>query len=157
MLAGISLTLTDFNTLEQDAVGIGLQFEVVAEWNRRNQEADLLSKFLADAANATQQLAILRLVDQWNQAIAHFQAQHIQRRHIVPARFQRFLHGAGATDRGFNDALLTLHDRPGKPAQREASSRKTRFGIPGISPQETQDGSGDAIALPLRNICPITC
>ena len=58
--------------------------------HRRNQETDLLSEFLADAADAAQQFAVLRFVDQRNQPIADFQTEHVERRHVGPARLLRF-------------------------------------------------------------------
>ncbi len=59
--ARIGLAGTDFDTLERDAIGIRLQFQIVADMHRRRQEADLLREFLAQAANALEQLAILAL------------------------------------------------------------------------------------------------
>jgi hypothetical protein len=67
--------------------------------HRRREEADLLGELLAQAADALQQLAVLALVDQRDQAVADLQPEHIHRRHVGPARLLRLgrrrRHGGG--------------------------------------------------------------
>jgi hypothetical protein len=55
--------------------------------NRRNQKSQFLRQFLAHALDATQQLTVLVAIHQGDQAITHFHADGVQRRHIVPADF----------------------------------------------------------------------
>jgi hypothetical protein len=86
----------DFHAFQRDAVGRRLQFQVVADVHRRRQEADFLGELLADTLDALEQLAILALVDQRNQAIADFQAQRIDRHDILPARLFRLGRGRGS-------------------------------------------------------------
>jgi hypothetical protein len=83
-LAGMGLAIAHFHALERDAVGRGLQFQVVADVHRRRQEADLLGELLADALDALEQFAALPLSTR-DQAVAHFQAQRIDRHDVVPA------------------------------------------------------------------------
>jgi hypothetical protein len=77
-IPGKGFALADLDPLEQNAVSIGFQFQIVANVNRGNEKADFLCKLLAYPANTPQQFAVLGLVDQWNQPIADFQTKHIE-------------------------------------------------------------------------------
>jgi hypothetical protein len=89
-----------FHALQRDAVGRRLQFQVVADVHRRRQEADFLGELLADALDALEQLAALALVDQRNQAVAHFQAQGVDRHDVLPGRFFLLGRRGGRSGRG---------------------------------------------------------
>jgi len=65
-LPGVSLAQSNFDALQKNAVSVRLQFEVVTNMDRRNEEADFLGEFFTDATNTTQQFPILRFVDQRN-------------------------------------------------------------------------------------------
>ncbi|MNT47195.1 hypothetical protein D3C72_1838900 [compost metagenome] len=62
-LADEGLAAAHLHALEQDTVGVGADFQVVADVHRRHQEAEFLRHFLADAADAAQQLAVLLAID----------------------------------------------------------------------------------------------
>ncbi|MNQ61029.1 hypothetical protein D3C85_753350 [compost metagenome] len=62
--------------------------------HRGHQEAQILGQLLAHPLDPRQQLAALVAVHQRNQAIAHFQADHVDGRHVIPAKLLGFL-GAG--------------------------------------------------------------
>jgi hypothetical protein len=70
-----------------DAVAGRGQIEIVADMHRRDQKAQFLRQFLADALDPAQQLAVLVAIHQGDQAITDFHADGVQRRHIVPAYF----------------------------------------------------------------------
>ena len=67
-------------------------------------KAQILRKLLANALDARQQLATLVAIHQRDQAITHFQTDHVYRRHIVPAK----LLGLGRA-LGRQHLLLLLH------------------------------------------------
>lgn len=72
--------------------------------NGGHQEAQVLGQLLAHALDPCQQLTTLVAVDQGNQAIADFQADHVDRGYVIPAQLLGF-HGAGRRRQQF---LLTL-------------------------------------------------
>ncbi|MNR10336.1 hypothetical protein D3C85_1265830 [compost metagenome] len=96
----------------------------------RHQEAQVLGQLLAHALDPRQQLPALVAVHQRNQAITHFQANHVDRRHVIPAQLLGFL-GAG---RRWQQFLLTLDLLQGldlddvllAPEQVRAASRQRR-------------------------------
>jgi hypothetical protein len=92
---GEGLAVADRDTLQGQAIGIGAQFEVVADMHRRREEADLLGEFLAQAANALEQFPALAAIDQRDQPIADFKPEHVDRCDIGPAGFDVFRHGRG--------------------------------------------------------------
>ena len=51
-LADVGLAGTDFYAFEQDAVGVGADFQVVADMHGGHEKAQLLCHFFADATNA---------------------------------------------------------------------------------------------------------
>ncbi len=55
--------------------------------HRGHQKPHFLGQLLAHPLDPRQQLATLVAIDQRNQAVAHFQADHIHRRHVIPAQF----------------------------------------------------------------------
>jgi hypothetical protein len=121
-IPGKRFALADLDPLEKDLVGIRLQFEVVADMYRRYQEADILRKLLPDAANAAQQLAVLRLVDQRDQPVADFESKNVERRHVRPARFLHFARHCRCCRNRQRLLLLSLAcrvARPPPPAHRQ--------------------------------------
>ena len=94
-LASHRFARTHFDTLERDAVSRWFQFQVVADMHRWRQEADFLRELLADAFDTLQQFTALPFVDQRNQAIAHFQAERIDRHDVAPAGFFLFRRSSG--------------------------------------------------------------
>ena len=94
-LALLHFAVANLHALERDAVRRRTQLQVVANVHNRCQEAHVLREFLADALDAAQQLAVLALVDQRDQAVADLQTQHVDPRHVVPARFRRIDRGNG--------------------------------------------------------------
>ncbi|MNO54039.1 hypothetical protein D3C76_445010 [compost metagenome] len=76
------------------AIGAGLQVEVVADVHGGHEEAQVLRQLLAHALDPRQQLATLVAIDQRDQPVADLQANHVDRRDVVPAQllgFQRTL------------------------------------------------------------------
>jgi len=70
--------------------------------HRGHEKAHVLRQLLAYALDARQQLAALVTIDQRNESITHFQADHIDRHHIVPAQLLDFR-------RALRHRLLLLH------------------------------------------------
>ncbi|MPN40652.1 hypothetical protein SDC9_188190 [bioreactor metagenome] len=62
-----------------------LQIHIVADMYHWRQKAHVLGELFTDTADTTQQFAVLLKIDHRDQAIAHFQSEHIERRHIGPA------------------------------------------------------------------------
>ncbi len=72
---------------ERDAIAGGRQVEVVAYVDGWHQEAELLRQLQTHAANARQQLAAVRLVDQRHEAIADLETDAIDRLDVLPRQF----------------------------------------------------------------------
>ena len=157
----ICLAAADLGALQRDAVAVGTQFQVVADMHGRRQEAHVLREFLADALDAPQQVAVLGFVYQRDQAIADFQSEHVDLRHIFPAGFRRFVLGASA---GFaasaalsSSSLVRCQQAVGEPAQRAASSRKAKCGMPGIMPSMPMMAAVMMSTCGLENNCLASC
>lgn len=101
---GIDLRFGHADPHQGQAVGVGQQVEVVADVHRGHQEAQLLGQLLAYALDSRQQLPALVAVDQRDQPVADFQADHVHRGDIIPAQFLDLL---GALRR--QQLLLALH------------------------------------------------
>jgi len=69
---------------KRDAVGAGLELQVVAHVHGRRQKAHLLRKLAAHALDAVEQVALAVLVHQRNQAVAQFQPELVDRLQVVP-------------------------------------------------------------------------
>ena len=112
----------------------------------RNQKADLLSEFSTDTANPAQQLAILRFVDQRNQAITHFQAKYVKRCDVRPARLL-CLGRCGRNRRrldgdGFLLPLLLSGCFPGQITKSTSEEQKDEIGHARHKPEQADDGAG---------------
>ena len=84
------------------AISTRRQVEVVADVHGGHQEAQVLRQFFTHALDPRKQLAALVAIHQRDQAVADFQADHVDRGHIIPAKLLGFL-GAG---RGWQQFLL---------------------------------------------------
>jgi len=82
----IDLGLSQDHPHQRQAISAGLQVEVIADVYGRHEKTQVLRQFLAHPFDPRQQLPTLVAVDQRNQAVAHFQADHVDRRHVVPAQ-----------------------------------------------------------------------
>src|SRR5690348_8689964 len=69
--------LANGHAAQVDAIDIGREVEVVADVDRRNEEAEILGEFATHAAHTSQQVAALTLVDERHQPITHFEADEI--------------------------------------------------------------------------------
>ena len=140
---GIDHALAHRHAGEIDAIGVRRQIQVVADVHGLHEEAEILRELAAHAANARQQIAALRFVDQRHQAIADFEADDVDRLHVFPRQLARFGAGGGGAagggsssffDRlqaGLRDFLCSIH---APPPQSAAISRNGTFGMPGIRP-----------------------
>ena len=134
---------------QADAIGIGRQLEVVADMHRLHQEAQLLRELAAHAANARQQLAALRLVHQRHQAEADFQADQIDRLHVVPGQFALLgtapaLAAAPAAAAVQPRACLARRCSNQAPAPHSAAEQQERdIGHAGDQPHDAQHAAGD--------------
>jgi len=81
----------DFYPFHQDAVTGRRQFKVVANMNHRRQVAHLLRELLTNTADTPEQLAVLRVVDHWDQAVTHFHPQRVFQLNIRPTGFHQLL------------------------------------------------------------------
>ncbi len=81
---------TDLDALQRDAVGVRLEFEVVANVHRCRKETDFLRELLAQAADALEQFAVLAAIDQRDQPVADLETEHIDRGDVGPAGFGSF-------------------------------------------------------------------
>jgi hypothetical protein len=136
----------DLDALERDAVGVRLELEVVADVHRRGKEADFLGKLLAQAADALEQLAVLALVHQRNQAVADLQAEHVHRRDVGPARLLRFRRGGGRRGGSASAGLgLLLHHPVRQPADSPARGQQQEHEVrhAGDQAQDAEDGRGE--------------
>src|SRR5690606_8752190 len=77
-------TATDFYAGKKNPVIVGLEFEIVPNVYDRWQEANILSELLAQAANPVEKLAVLGVIHQGDQAIAHLQPQWIDELDVIP-------------------------------------------------------------------------
>ncbi|EXI76710.1 MAG: hypothetical protein AW07_00109 [Candidatus Accumulibacter sp. SK-11] len=133
-------SLADLDALEEDLVGVWLQFEVVAYMNRRHEKANVLRELLADTADAAQQLAILRLVDQRNQPVADLEPENVERRHVRPARFLHLArHRRCCRDGQRRRRLLLLVQPPGGGRQRTAKQKEDEVRHAGNQTEQTDD------------------
>ena len=105
------------------------------------RKPEVLGQLLAHTLDPRQQLPALVLVHQRNQAITHFQTDQVDRLHIIPAQLLEFRRRItwgqphvprASTERFLLLALRDQHRRPNPVPP--ASSRKAKFGMPGISP-----------------------
>ncbi len=87
---------------EGQAIGTWSQVEVVANVHGGHQKAQVLGQLLAHALDPREQLAALVAVHQRDQAVADFQADHVDRGHVIPAQLLGFL----STGRGWQQFLL---------------------------------------------------
>ena len=147
---GVDLGGGHRHAVHQQPVGVGRQLQVVADVHRRHQEADVLGELAAHALDARHQFAALVLVHQRDQAVAHFQAQRVDRAQFVPAQL-----GAGSggrrgsgglrVGRGFaggGDHQAALVHFPGDHAQDQAERQKRDVRHAGHQADQAQDGRG---------------
>jgi hypothetical protein len=122
-------------------VAVRLQLEVVADVHRRGQEADFLGELLAQPRMRLQELAVLALVDQRDQAVADLQPEHVDRRHVVPARLLSRRASAprgvaGAAGRSLLRLAALAADHPvSHAAERCGEQQEGQVGMPGIRPR----------------------
>ncbi|MNZ86142.1 hypothetical protein D3C78_1049570 [compost metagenome] len=90
---GIDLGLGQDHPHQGQAIGTGRQVEVVTDMHRGHEKTQVLGELLAHPLDPRQQLSTLIAVDQGNQPVADFQADHVDRGDIVPAQLLGF-HGA---------------------------------------------------------------
>ena len=151
---GIDDAIADRHARQADAIGVRRQLEVVADVHRLHQEAQLLRELAAHAADARQQFAALALVDQRHQAEADFQADQVDRLHVVPGQLararcsRRRVRGGAAAAAGRGAARVASTARRRR-RSRPANSRKARFGMPGIRPMTPSSAAGDRQAARL--------
>ena len=134
-----------FHALEGDPVGRRLELEVVADVHRRRQKTDFLRELLADALDALEQLAALRLVDQGNEAVAHFQPQRIDRHDVLPARFFALRRGRRRW-RGFLNRLgrlALLADQVAGANERTCQQDEDKIRHARDQAHAANDGAGD--------------
>ena len=149
--------LADRHAGEVDAIGVRAELEVVADVHGRHEEAELLRELAAHAADARQQVAALRRVDQRHQAIAHFEAEQVHRAHVFPAsarcdsvRRRRCAAARGAASAARASASRFLTSTLGAaPAHSAAIDRNAKFGMPGIRPMTPSTRGRDAERLRL--------
>ncbi len=141
-LANLRLACTHFHALEQDAVAVGFQLQVVANVHRRNQKADLAGELFAQRADAFEQFAVLIAVDHRNQAIAHFQCQNIHRRDVVPTHLRRFQCRCCGRFGGFVDGWWPRFDRPCQAGQQARHQQEHGVGHARDQTQPGEDASG---------------
>ncbi|MNP14163.1 hypothetical protein D3C76_1064760 [compost metagenome] len=90
----VDLRLGQNHPHQGQAIGAGLQVEVVTNVHGGHQEAQVLRQLLAHALDPRQQLAALVAIDQRDQPIADLQADHVDGGDVVPTQllgFQRAL------------------------------------------------------------------
>ncbi len=105
----IDLTFAHRHAAEVDAIAIRAEIQVVADVHGRHEEAEILRKLAAHAADAREQVAVLVLVHQRHEAIADFEAEQVDRLHVVP----RQLALLGRTDGRVVGGRLRIGDRLG--------------------------------------------
>ena len=115
-----------FGAIQQEAVDLGRQLQVVADVHRRDQETDLTDEFLADRADALDQVAVVAGVDQRDQSVGQFQAQRLDHRHVVPvdlAGGHRLELRCGLCQRC---GCLALHDQPAQTAEQRGKGQESQ-------------------------------
>ena len=106
----------------------------------RRKEPDFLCELATDRSDAAKQLAVLALVHEGDEPIAHFEAQHVDGDEVIPAHFRRV---RGGWRDGLHLCLLvrdrarTLRNRMGRVTQpgRKREEREVRH-----SRNESQHG-----------------
>ncbi len=126
--AGKDFAAADLHALQRDAVAVRAQLQVVADVHGRRQEADVRREFLAQPVDAPQQLAVLAAVHQRDQAIAHLEAERVDR---APRRPTTLPEAPAAWPRAPPlapaPALLRAapSSTPGRPAQLRSAGRRS--------------------------------
>src|SRR5690554_6476460 len=140
-LARVGFGTPDFSSLERNHIGIGTQLKVVANVYHGGQKADLLGELLAHALDPSQQLTVLPLIDQRDQAMAHFKPQRIDQLDIVPTGFGRLRRRRRRSiEFLFHQAPFTLaRQYPGQPAQQRSEDQEDQVRHPRYQTQQTHD------------------
>ena len=112
-MAGHQLALDDGIALEEKAVLIGFQLQIVAEADGRDDDAHFLGEGLADAGDPFEQVAALARVGQADQAEAQFDLQGVHGEEIL--QFVGRAGGGGGPGRrsagGFGAGVAGLEER----------------------------------------------
>jgi hypothetical protein len=110
------------------------------------QEADLLGELLAQAADALEQFAVLAASTSGNQAVADFQAEHIDRR--TSDQLASCFGGAAAACcsaalGGSRQPPQTLAHAPGEIPRIAGEQQEHEVGHAGDQAEHAEDGGGD--------------
>lgn len=136
--------MPDFDTLEQNPVGIRFQLKIVANMHGRDEETNFLCEFLAYAANPAQQFSVLRLVDQGDEPIPYFQPQNVERHHVRPAGFLRFTgrDGSGFFHLHRHFLCLTFGYIPSQSAQANRQQQENKIRHAGNQAEHSDNPRG---------------
>jgi hypothetical protein len=132
--------------------------------HRRNRKPTSWANFLRRSRECAQQFAVLRLVDQRESGDSRLPARARRAAPRRPSSPPAFSGGAPWRQRQPEPGLslrrsfalrrsMLQASAPSPPA----SSRKTKFGIPGISPEHADDGRRQASTFGLLNSWPMNC
>ena len=99
--------------LEQEAVFVRTQLQVVPQTNRRNNDAHLLREIAAHAGNAFEQITAMPLVRQGDQPVTELDLERVQVQQLL-----QLVHRLGFTDRR-GRAIANAFGRSGRRGLRE--------------------------------------
>ena len=113
--------------------------------HRRRQEADFLGELAADSLDPAQEFAVLRLIDQRDQAIADFESEHVHVRDIAPRRILRFEDSGfrGRRLRGLFDFGPILAQRESDAAHQRRKQQESKVRHAGNDAKHTDDAGCD--------------
>src|SRR6185437_13327678 len=97
LLVGIDDALADGHAAQVDAIDVGREVEVVADMDRRDQEAELLRELAPHPAHPAEEVAALTLVDQRDEPVADLETDEVDGADILPGE----LAGLRRLRRGF--------------------------------------------------------
>src|SRR3989344_1279256 len=143
----VDVALAHHGAAQGDPVEAALGLQVALDVHTWRQDADFLRELAANALDAVEQVAHAVLVDQLDQAIAHFQAQGVDRLQVFPRGLAVGVGGGlGLFGRlgSLAGGLLLGVNPPGGVAQAAGHRQEDQRGHARDHPQQADDAGGHA-------------